>query len=87
MPDTPTAPGTPIPSAAGIVAVAGKEPLPIIIDLNRNGIVDINEAPVRQFFANVAYGLLGQVFKSAAQTKVLEQVKPHLEALAQVGAK
>ncbi len=35
---------TPIPAAAGIVALAGKQPLPLLLDLNGDGILDVKQS-------------------------------------------
>lgn len=86
MSNTPTDP-IGIPSATGIVANVGKEPIPLHLDLNRDGVLDYEQRWFRSGLANIFYGIAGAVFRNAPQTKVLEQVKPYLDAIAQTGAK
>ncbi len=88
MSETPTDPiGIRIPSAAGTIAKAGKEPIPIYLDVNRDGILDYEQKWFRSGLADIAFGLVAALFPRAAQSQVLQQAKPHIDAIINAGAK
>lgn len=70
-----------LPSASGAVATAGKQPVPVILDLNRNGRPDYTEKDVRRAAANFIYFLVGLIFPKAPQTQAAQQVKAAVDAI------
>lgn len=84
--DTPTKPIA-IPSAAGIVAKAGKEPLPVLLDLNRDGILDAEQKWFWHGIADGAYWLLARVFPAAVQTQLVKAGIPKVREVINVVAK
>lgn len=84
MPDTPTSPGTPIPSAARIVARAGTQPEPPILAAIREL---WGQKPVRDAIAGGLYWLVGRVVPGAAQSIALKQLEPHITAIIETGSK
>ncbi len=88
--ETPTNPDMPavrIPSAEGIVAVVGKVPIPIYLDLNRDGIIDYEQKWFRSALADGAFWLVSSLFPKAAQSQILQQARPHIDAILGAGAK
>lgn len=82
--DTPTHPETPaviLPSAAGIVAKAGTEPLPLLLDLNRDGIRDAEQRWFWHGLASGLYALLGYAFPKATESLVVKAALPKLDAV------
>lgn len=82
--DTPTNPEFRIPSAAGIVAVAGKQPEPEIVAAIREL---WGEKPVRDAIANGLFWLVTRIVPGAAQSIALKQLEPHIMAIIETGSK
>lgn len=78
--DTPTDPGFRLPSTEGIVAKAGTEPLPLLLDLNRDGIRDADQRWFWHGIATTAYAIIGFLFPKAIETQVVKAALPKLDA-------
>lgn len=76
----------PIPSSKDVVAVAGKEPLRFVIDLNRDGVDDLKQLGKGQPFVEAALKLVMMftgshtLFHKWAEA-YFTQVKPQLDAV------
>jgi len=86
MPDTPTSPGTPIPSTKGIVVVTGVRPLPFIVDPDHSGVPLWNRRPVRDAVASTAFKLVAFLFPKSPWAQVLTQLQPQIQAFIDKGA-
>ena len=75
------------PSASGVVAVVGTQPIPWFLDLNGDGIPDWQQRGVRDAVANIAFGLLGRLFPGSAQAMTLKQLQPAITTIIQAGSK
>lgn len=83
MPD----PVAPIPSSAGIVATAGKQPLNKLLDLNGDGIPDYDQKWLRDLLAGGFFKLLAFFFPNSPWAMVLKQYEKEITALIETGAK
>lgn len=76
-----------IASATTVVAMVGTQPIPWFLDLNRDGIPDWQQKPVRDAIATGLYWLVGRVFPGAAQSLALKQLEPAITTLIEAGSK
>lgn len=79
MPDTPTTPGTPIPPSTGIV-VAGKVPLPRLLDLNGDGIPDIQQNWFWDKAIDVGFAIAGYFAPNNAKVMTLRALEPDIKS-------
>lgn len=87
MPDTPTSPGTQIPSTRGIVAVVGIQPLPFIVDPDHTGVALWNRKPFRDTVSKALFKAVAFFFPKSPWAQVLLQLEPQIEAFISKGAK
>lgn len=82
-----TDPLAPIPSAAGIVASAGKKPLPVIVDPDHTGVPIWDRKDVRNAALELALKGLALAFPGNPYTLLLQQYEPVIETAIDQGAK
>ncbi len=79
---TPTQPT--IPAASGIVAIAGRQPVPEIL-------IKVQELwskkSTRDMIAAILYAIVGALVPGAAQSLVLKELEPHITAIIETGSK
>ena len=82
-----TTPATPIPSATGTVAAAGKKPLPVFIDPTHAGYPIWDRKDVRNAALELALKGLALAFPGNPITLMLQQYEPVIENAIDQGAK
>lgn len=91
--DTPTVPEMPLPSAKDIVATAGKEPdrLASMKDLMHQAVEALSteweKKSTRDALAGFLYFAIGKLFPGAAQSILLERLRPVLVTIIETGSK
>lgn len=91
--ETPTNPSFPIPSAEGVIAKAGTQPDPLAalkqLEVQALGalVSTWEKKTTRDALASVLYTLIGAVFPGAAQSILLQQLKPAITIVIEAGSK
>jgi len=90
MPDpdqTPIETPAVIPSSAGIVATAGKAKLPLVLDLDQDGIADYQSKKIRHALAGGLFWALTFFFPKSPWALALKQLEPQITELLSAGSK
>lgn len=84
--ETPTDPSFPILTTANIVAKAGKQPLPVLLDLNGDGIPDYQQKWFRDTLSGALFKALAAVWPKSPWALLIKQYEAEIQALIDKGA-